>query len=307
MTHYHDKILTALKEAIINVFWKRTDVRSLFQRSEVPQSVINSQDWQAYKYHIVSPVLDSLNSSDDGLRYLNRILQEVLSYTDGDHLLWLSDGPKRKREAERCLEHLRLLVKDHNLKIETEKAERLERQRKYQESQQVVAFQAKLTEIKDRYFAYFSSNDLQRRGYALEEILYDLFLLFELNPKGPFRRTGEQIDGAFSHGGDHFLLEAKWQSKPVDLNALRDLDGAVNSSFDNTLGLFVSIYGFSEEALSGYVQGKRPCLICMDGMDLTLVCDGKIDLNDLLDRKQDIAVHKRKIFVSASAILQGAI
>jgi hypothetical protein len=74
---------------------------------------------------------------------------------------------------------------------------------------------------------------------------------------------------------------------------------------DNTLGLFVSVSGFTNEALSGYIAGNRPRLICMDGADLLLSLDGRIDLPELLSRKKEIASQKRKIFVPANDIILG--
>lgn len=307
MNHFPDNVLTALKETIVKVFWKKDDVRKLFQRSGVPDLLINGQDWQAYKYHIVSPVLDVLNSTRDGLGPLRRILQEALAYKDGGHLLWTNDGQKNKREAERCLEHLRLLVKDYDAVQATKEEERQARIKRAQEAQRGEAFLTKLGEIKTKFLAYIQHHNASERGYELEEILNDLFRLFELNPRGAFRRTGEQIDGAFVHDGAHFLIEAKWQKKPVNLADLRDLDSAVKTSLDNTLGLFVSINGFSDEALQGYILGERPRILCMDGADLMMVLEAKIDLSDLLSRKRDVAVDKRKVFVSAAQIIQGTV
>lgn len=305
MAHFPDNILTALKEAVINVFWKKSDVRSLFSRCEVPHELISAQDWNAYKFHIVSPVLDALNSSEEGLGPLRRILQGTLEYKDGAHLLWVQDGQKRKREAERCLEHLRLLVKDYDSAKRTEREQREARQRQAQEEQGKAAFNSRLGQIYQRFLGYHQNPNRQERGYALEEILYDAFLFFELNPQGAFRRVGEQIDGAFYHDGNHFLLEAKWTSSPSNLSDLRDLDGAVGSSLDNTLGLFVSLNGFTKESLDAYAQGSRPKLICMDGMDLMAVLNGQIDLSDLLKRKRDIAVQRRLIFASVTQIMTG--
>jgi hypothetical protein len=237
----------------------------------VPDNLIAAQDWNTYKIHIVTPVIDTLNGDSDGLGPLRRVIQETLQYTDGQHLRWLPDADKRCREAERSLEHLRLLVKDHDAAQITKEESRKTRLREQQEAKGGADFRRKLAQIKDRFVAYHADPNTQRRGYALEEILHDLFLLFELHPRGPFKRTGEQIDGAFMLDRDHFLLEAKWQTKPVILNDLRDLDGAVGSSLDNTLGLFVSLNGFSEQALSGYIQGSRPRIVCMDGQDLMAV------------------------------------
>lgn len=307
MNHFPDNVLTALKETVVKVFWKKDDVRKLFQRSEVTDLLINGQDWQSYKYHIISPVLDVLNSTRDGLGPLRRILQEALAYKDGNHLLWTNDGQKNKREAERCLEHLRLLVKDYDAAQATKDEERQARIKRAQEAQRGEAFLIKLSEIRTKFLAYIQHPNASERGYELEKMLNDLFRLFELNPRGAFRRTGEQIDGAFFHDGAHFLLEAKWQKNPVNLADLRDFDKAVKTSLDNTLGLFVSINGFSEEALQGYVLGERPSIVCMDGADLMMVLEAKIDLSDLLRRKRDIAVDKRKIYVSAAQIIQGIV
>ncbi len=43
----------------------------------------------------------------------------------------------------------------------------------------------------------------------------------------------------------------------------------------------------------------------MDGGDLMLVLEGRIDLSELLFRKKEIAAQKRKILVSASDIILG--
>jgi hypothetical protein len=101
------------------------------------------------------------------------------------------------------------------------------------------------------------------------------------------------------------LLEAKWTKDRVNLADLRDLDGAVGSSLDNTLGLFISVEGFSEEGITAYLQGNRPRIVCMDGADLFLVLEGRIDLADLLQRKKDIAVQKKNIYQSANDIILG--
>jgi len=155
------------------------------------------------------------------------------------------------------------------------------------------------------FIEFHSKSDHNERGYDLEKLLNQLFRLFDLTPRSPFKRTGEQIDGSFVLDRDHYLLEAKWTKDRVNLADLRDLDGAVASSLDNTLGLFVSIEGFTDEGLMAYLQGTRPRIVCADGADIFMVMDGRIDLADLLQRKKDIAVEKKKIYVSANDIILG--
>lgn len=104
--------------------------------------------------------------------------------------------------------------------------------------------------------------------------------------------------------GSELELKLHQKSQP-NLGDLRDLYGAVSSSLDNTLGLFVSVNGFAPEAVSSYVQGNRPRIICMDCSDLMLVLDGRIDLPELLFRKKELAAQRRMILVSANDIILG--
>jgi len=271
----------------------------------VDQNLINAQDWARYKYHILSPIVDDLNCGEGGLGILRRILHEILRYKKCDHLLRFNDGRKLKREAENALEHLRALVKEHDTAKITAEEEREARRKRIDEAKKERAFQEKLAGLGEQFMALLGESNENARGYSLEKLLNQLFALFELAPHAPFKRRGEQIDGAFVLDREHFLLEAKWQKDQPNLGSLRDLDGAVSSSLDNTLGLFVSIHGFAPQAIDGYLQGNRPRIICMDGSDLMLVVEGRIDLPELLSRKKELAAQRRMIFVTANDIVLG--
>src|SRR5579863_125341 len=247
--HFSHDIVSALNEAVIKVFWTRDDMRRMLNIAGVNQSLINRQNWDAYKYHILSPIVDDLNSTDEGLGPLRRIIQETLRYRDCKHLLRFNNGKFLKTEAERALSHLRSLVETHDEAKANEAEEREARCRRIEAAKHERFFQEKLLELKTEYMSLFSKDDENKRGYDFESLLNKLFALFELTPHAPFRRKGEQIDGAFVLDKEHFLLEAKWQKAQCNLGDLRDLDGAVSSSLDNTLGLFIAVHGFSDKAI----------------------------------------------------------
>lgn len=110
-----------------------------------------------------------------------------------------------------------------------------------------------------------ADGDRQARGYGLERLLRDLFALWDLDPRAAFRTAGEQVDGAFSFEGVDYLLEARWREAPADLADLDAFEGKVTRKLDNTLGLFISINGYSEAARTR--SGARPQIILMDGED----------------------------------------
>src|SRR5262249_13903839 len=99
------------------------------------------------------------------------------------------------------------------------------------------------------------SANVQGRGFELERAMYDLFELFDLDPKASFRNTGEQIDGAFSFEGTEYLFEAKWQQELVNAADLDSFGSKVRRKLENTLGVFLSINGFSQDGVAAHSAG----------------------------------------------------
>ena len=98
------------------------------------------------------------------------------------------------------------------------------------------------------------------------------------------------------------ILEAKWQNKAVIAKDLDGLAGKLSRKLENTLGLFLSINGYSEDAVKAFSSGRRLILL-MDGSDLTAVLEGRIDLVQLLLRKRRKASETGNIYLRIHEIL----
>jgi hypothetical protein len=123
----------------------------------------------------------------------------------------------------------------------------------------------------------------QRRGYAFEDFLKQVFNAFGLLPRGGFRTTGEQIDGSFVLAGETYLLEAKWQNDLTPVADLYTFQGKLNARVNWARGLFVSYSGFTQDGLAAY--GRGGSVVCMDGLDLHDALQGEIPLNHVLEQK----------------------
>jgi hypothetical protein len=165
-----------------------------------------------------------------------------------------------------------------------------------------AAVRERLADLKKRYSELVISDKTQGRGYELEKLLYDIFELFDLDPKASFKNQGEQIDGAFSLQGTEYLFEAKWQKASVSIQDLDGFSAKVNRKLDNTLGLFLSINGFSADAVSLHSAG-RPSTILMDGADLMAVLEERIDFVTLLLRKKRHAAQVGDIYLPIHKII----
>ncbi len=123
----------------------------------------------------------------------------------------------------------------------------------------------------------------QARGYAFETLLHDLFNVYGLQAREPFRLKGEQIDGSFVLQGETYLVEAKWQEAQTGVADLHTFHGKLEQKAAWTRGLFVSNSGFTEDGLVAFGKGKR--VVCMDGLDLYETLSRELPLNHVLESK----------------------
>ena len=67
----------------------------------------------------------------------------------------------------------------------------------------------------NRRWIAIASEEPQKRGFAFEVLLGEIFGAFGLAPRASFRLVGEQVDGSFQFNSDVYLLEAKWHAQPT--------------------------------------------------------------------------------------------
>lgn len=223
--------------------------------------------------------------TDDEIRTLNGLIMEV-----GFKFPSLCDpafiASLQKDRRARASEILEPEPNDH----ETRMCERLE-------------FFKRLEIMKSTLYSLWKQPNRQQAGFELERLLNDLFELYGLNPRSPFKVLGEQIDGSFVLDNEIYLFEAKWESTQLPEAPLLIFRGKIEGKASFTRGLFLSLNGYTGLALATITQGKQPNFFLMDGFDLNVVLGGQIGLDTLLRKKLRILAEEGRMFVSAKEIV----
>jgi hypothetical protein len=289
--------VVALKEALCAVYWYKADLRSFLQQCLSNPAILATLNWDNFKRQIVADLVDYLvNSQERHLGDLTRLCHEVCDVTTFRHLEQLDGGAQKAERARNAVDQLKRLVESHD-QVKKEHDDLAERQRRSAEKLKAnAAVRRKLEDIKNRYVALVMSASPQGRGFELEKVMYDLFELFDLDPKASFRNTGEQIDGAFALDGTEYLFEAKWQQELVNAAFLDAFASKVRRKLENTLGVFLSINGFSPEGVAAHSAGGAVILL-MDGSDLMAIFEERIDFVSLLLRKKRHAAQTGNIYL----------
>lgn len=290
--------IMALKEALCSVYWYKSELRGFLQLCLSSPAILNNFNWENYKRQIASDVIDFLVANPNThIGDLTKICYEICKIADFSHLKQLDDGSQKVEKARSAVAQLKQLVEPHqDAKKEQDEVKKRQEQaaNKLKENK---AVRLKLEAIKNRYMELVSSDNAQGRGFELEKIMYELFELFDLDPKASFKNLGEQIDGAFSLEGTEYLFEAKWQKEPVNKADLAIFSDKVKTKLENTLGVFLSINAYSQDGVAAHQAGGA-AIILMDGSDLMAVFEERIDFTSLLYRKKRHAAQTGGIYLS---------
>jgi hypothetical protein len=295
--------IVALREALTNLYWYKGDLRSFLTSTLSNPALLSRLNWGDYKRNVVGDLIAFLESRQDEYQAdLIRLMTEVARVDDFSHLERLEGGKQKAATARAAVRALRRLTEAHESFFNEQKRMEERRRKAYEQMLRTTAVRARLDELQKEYFNLLGSAEPQQRGYRLEKIIRALFELFDLDPRASFKIVGEQIDGAFTFEATDYLFEAKWQQEPVGAAELDVLAGKLARKLDNTLGLFLSINGFSEDGVKAHSSGRR-LMILVDGSDLMAILEGRIDLIQLLLRKRREAAQTGNIYLRIHEIL----
>ena len=143
---------------------------------------------------------------------------------------------------------------------------------------------ATLKELRGIYETQMRSDDPHQRGYVLQDLFTRLFTLNRVPVLNSFTRNdgGEQIDGAFIMDSWHYVVECRWRAKLADIRQLDGLKGQVDRAGKQTLGIYLSINGWSKNVEPLLKQNPDKSIFLVDGPDIYAILKGEISLRNLL-------------------------
>lgn len=149
--------------------------------------------------------------------------------------------------------------------------------------------------MKEVFFRNLTSDDRQRAGYELEDLLGELFAAFEMEYRKPYRTATQQIDGSFRLDGFDYIVEAKWRKDLPDEQEIAGFRNKVETKLESTRGMFVAVQGFRDEVVRQF-SGRGANIIFVCGYDLTMILEGRWALPDALRLKVTKAAQEGVVY-----------
>jgi Holliday junction resolvase-like predicted endonuclease len=143
----------------------------------------------------------------------------------------------------------------------------------------------------------------QHRGQRLNEFVADLLRYWGAGRVEASVQSVGEIDVAFALDGTRFILEAKWERGPVSFDPIAKLSRRITQRLTGTRGVFLSMSGYTTDAVSDMLRGQQPDMLLLDQSHLEAMLSGLFSPADLLTVLMDRASYRGEVQVSLSSLL----
>ena len=285
-----------ISQAMIQCFGKcfhYKDGVAAFMRQAGVSSALIEKYRDEPKFVWARHVIADLSQNEQGHEVLRRMLTELCKLRKVPD----ENVPDRNAALD-ALRELKDLAVSHDLYVEEKKSGGSQRQELAKQKEKIVAERSsKLRELQKTFSDGLVNPNRQATGYVLEDILRELFGLFEIDYRKPYKTAVEQIDGHVNFEGFDYIVEARWRKDQPTEAEISGFQGKVERKLESTRGLFVAVQGVRPDVVNAF-SGRGCNIIIVDGYDLAQILEGLVDLRDALKFKIEKAAQEGRAFVS---------
>lgn len=277
--YYLDLIYdTALKS-----FWRKKALRKFLRECGISENFLSTWSSEETKREFLDRLFYKLPKTDSGRLAVARIAKYLIEQKSFPDLQNWEDSDQKIKEAHDAVTKLSIYQKKQEEEITSEEqkqkaqAEFRERQEKINRSQQSIQ------KLNDRLNELGQRIGTQKAGYDFQDWFFDLLDFYEIDNRKPYVQKGRQIDGSLTISGTTYLVELKFTTDQSGANDIDTFYKKVTTKADNTMGIMVSISGYSSVAIEE-ASGDRTPILLFDHSHIYSALSGIMGLSEIIER-----------------------
>lgn len=288
LPHY---FIVLTQDTCLHAFWRKDSLRTFLAQNGIKQNFLSTWGQDETKANFLRRLFmklveDKSLMGHKAIFMISASLVEMKSFPD---LHGWQDSDEKISKAYRAVEKLKLEyericdeLRNAEFKKEKQQQAREEREKMQYSCQTLEKFQTQLVEL-------MKSIGNQQAGYDFEKWFYEFAIFHDISSSPPYKdKNGRQIDGSITIDGTTFLVETKFTRNPLGAPDIDIFESKVRRKADNTMGLMISINGFTTEAIKA-ASCDRTLLILMDGgWFFNVIFMQKMNLKEAI---QNILIH----------------
>ena len=275
--------ISLVYDAALKSFWRKKALRKFLRECGISERFLSTWDESESKREFLDRLFDKLLESDKGRSALLKISEFLMEQKTFPDLKNWEDSDKKIKDAHDAVTKLRIYHKQQQEEIEKSiEKEKIKKEFRKRQNE-ITRTQQSLLKLNERLNELAKKLGTQKAGYEFQDWFFDLLDFYEIVNRRPYVHKGRQIDGSITLEGTTYLVELKFTSEQAGANDIDSFYRKVTSKADNTMGIMVSISGYSSVAIQE-ASGERTPLLLMDHSHLYFVLSSTMDMKDLIER-----------------------
>lgn len=286
-------------EAALKSFWRKGALRKFVRGSGVADAHIATWAGDESKRDFLDRTFQKLQATDHGkavIFEMARALSEQASFPD---LRDWEDSDQKIAAATKAVAELKAYLRAQDEEVRSEREREEAKTRAREERQKVQRGLIDKRKLQERLDQLHSAVGTQQGGYDFQTWFYDLLDYCEIQNRRPYVSAGRQIDGSLTLDGTTYLVELKFTGSQAGAPDVDSLRSKVDDKADNTMGIMVSISGYSSVAIS-QASGRKTALLLFDAMHLYLFLTGSMSFQDVVLRVRRHASQTGEAYLPSS-------
>lgn len=277
--HFIDLVFEAAHKS----FWTRRALHSFLRRCHVAESFLATWTPDESKRDFLYRLFPLLEKNSKGPAVIKEMAKNLADQRSFPDLEKWEDAAEKKEAAAKAVADLKYYLQKQK-QDDDEERQRTESRKRVQELRQESAKrQNDLTKLESRLAELAKELGTQKAGYAFQDWFFDLMDYYEVTSRRPYVSAGRQIDGSVTVEGTTYLVELKFTAEQAGATDIDTFFKKVHGKADNTMGLMVSISGYSSVAIQEASQPRTPLLL-LDHSHLYLMLSGTMTFIDIVNR-----------------------
>lgn len=287
-------------EAALKSFWRKESLRKFLRQSHVAESHLAAWSPDESKRDFLDRTFAALQRSENGKAVIGQMAIFLAEQTTFPDLRNWEDSAAKIQDASNAVAELKVFIARQTEEVRSERERETAKAKAREERTLVQQQRTSLSELMQRLNDLAPQMGTAPGGYAFQDWFYDLLAFTEIEHRRPYNTGGRQIDGSVTIDGTTYLIELKFTSDQAGSPDIDVFRGKVESKADNTMGLFVSMAGYSSVAVKE-ASGKKSTLLLLDASHIYLVLSGCMEYIDVVRRIRRHASQTGESFLPVNA------
>lgn len=282
-TRLPSHFIDLVREALLKSFWRKPTLRQFLLRHHVKDSFLATWAAEETKRELLDRLFPKLESTEAGQKVIKQIAVSLADQIAFPDLKGWEDEAKKLSAAKEAVASLKAYLAKAKEEETSHKEKEAIREAALKRKEILRRQSQSLDKLSDRLLALVPSQGTQQGGYDFQIWFYDLVEFYEVPCRRPYVSSGRQIDGTVTVEGTTYLVELKFTQDQSGATDIDSLLAKLTNVADNTMGLLVSMAGYSSVAID-QASGKKTPLILMDYGHVMSLLQGAWKLGELISR-----------------------